>query len=1202
MKLTLRWFSHLALTLAIVVAGAIAQAEVGGGSEVQRSGEAQRHRGTEAEVQRGREAEAQVESTVPTLNTSTPNTPQTGQAQSIPPTPHTPHPTPVHPDTPTPSSVKILTPAPDTLLDGYSSVVSVQFPEGASLKLLVNGTPVDSLLIGKTEVDSKNHVTTQTWYGVGFKPGENSLTAQATVNGVALPDVSIKVFVAGEPKELKISTEESRIAADGHSTATVKGQFLDEHGKVSNWESVVTLNTSAGEFIGEDKHPNTPGFQVESKKGVFSATLRSGLDAQMVRIQAKSLDLEGFTQIQFETALRKQPLVTGFVDLRLGARGVNFYDSWRDFLPLDKDYDTELDLSSAVFATGSIGEWSFKGAYNSDRPLNQDNDGENRLFRTYQTSEQDYPVFGDNSQKEVVTPSIDSVYLRFERSSKIDHADPNYFMWGDYHSEEFATASQEFSAMTRDLHGFKANYNFGNLQFTGFYANNIEGFQRDTIVPDGTSGYYFLSRRLLVSGSEDIYLELEELNNPGKLISRQRLSLGTDYEIDYDRGTLLFRQPLLRTDVGDRGQILVRRIVATYQFETKESDTDMIGGRVRYHLGREAGKESWIGATYLKENKSDHNFHLYGFDTLISLGENSKLIAEYANSANGTTLSPLVNGSAYRFDWQHQFSESIHAHAFYRRADEGFSNNATSSFVPGQTRYGGDVQTKISENTSLKFQYEHQDNFGIAPRPIDTLEEFLNPFTEPIPGSRVDNSLTTISTGIQQRFGRANLNVDLLWRDREDRLPPNQLSQTSSQLRTNFTTPLTHNLNLTALNETTLSSETDSVYSDRTAVGLDWEFIKGIKLNLSQQWFTRGQYAGKSITSIGVSGDYHPWHDATITGRYAVMAGDTTSGGSGGLGLKQKVTFTPSLHVNLGYEHTFSSFSSTGSGVQFSQPFAFGQGASALGFSNGDSYNVGVEYATGNDFKAGLNWEHRTSSGGKNTVLSANVSGKPSEDLTALLSYRQASSANQGLEDLGVTRDLKVGLAYRDPYDDSFNALLKYEYRENPSLIPESILFSQGTGSKEHVFSVEGIYAPDWRWEFYAKYALRNSSTYMSEDFTSSSTVSLLQLRATYRLGYHWDLAAESRWIWQPSAGYTETALLLEAGYYLTPDLRLSAGYAFGDIEDRDFSGSRSAGGIYFGVTWKVSDLIDDFDRQPTMIPAQPESEVKAKQASKEEK
>jgi hypothetical protein len=1202
MKLTLRWFSHLALTLAIVVAGAIAQAEVGGGSEVQRSGEAQRHRGTEAEVQRGREAEAQVESTVPTLNTSTPNTPQTGQAQSIPPTPHTPHPTPVHPDTPTPSSVKILTPAPDTLLDGSSSVVSVQFPEGASLKLLVNGTPVDSLLIGKTEVDSKNHVTTQTWYGVGFKPGENSLTAQATVNGVALPDVSIKVFVAGEPKELKISTEESRIAADGHSTATVKGQFLDEHGKVSNWESVVTLNTSAGEFIGEDKHPNTPGFQVESKKGVFSATLRSGLDAQMVRIQAKSLDLEGFTQIQFETALRKQPLVTGFVDLRLGARGVNFYDSWRDFLPLDKDYDTELDLSSAVFATGSIGEWSFKGAYNSDRPLNQDNDGENRLFRTYQTSEQDYPVFGDNSQKEVVTPSIDSVYLRFERSSKIDHADPNYFMWGDYHSEEFATASQEFSAMTRDLHGFKANYNFGNLQFTGFYANNIEGFQRDTIVPDGTSGYYFLSRRLLVSGSEDIYLELEELNNPGKLISRQRLSLGTDYEIDYDRGTLLFRQPLLRTDVGDRGQILVRRIVATYQFETKESDTDMIGGRVRYHLGREAGKESWIGATYLKENKSDHNFHLYGFDTLISLGENSKLIAEYANSANGTTLSPLVNGSAYRFDWQHQFSESIHAHAFYRRADEGFSNNATSSFVPGQTRYGGDVQTKISENTSLKFQYEHQDNFGIAPRPIDTLEEFLNPFTEPIPGSRVDNSLTTISTGIQQRFGRANLNVDLLWRDREDRLPPNQLSQTSSQLRTNFTTPLTHNLNLTALNETTLSSETDSVYSDRTAVGLDWEFIKGIKLNLSQQWFTRGQYAGKSITSIGVSGDYHPWHDATITGRYAVMAGDTTSGGSGGLGLKQKVTFTPSLHVNLGYEHTFSSFSSTGSGVQFSQPFAFGQGASALGFSNGDSYNVGVEYATGNDFKAGLNWEHRTSSGGKNTVLSANVSGKPSEDLTALLSYRQASSANQGLEDLGVTRDLKVGLAYRDPYDDSFNALLKYEYRENPSLIPESILFSQGTGSKEHVFSVEGIYAPDWRWEFYAKYALRNSSTYMSEDFTSSSTVSLLQLRATYRLGYHWDLAAESRWIWQPSAGYTETALLLEAGYYLTPDLRLSAGYAFGDIEDRDFSGSRSAGGIYFGVTWKVSDLIDDFDRQPTMIPAQPESEVKAKQASKEEK
>jgi hypothetical protein len=66
----------------------------------------------------------------------------------------------------------------------------------------------------------------------------------------------------------------------------------------------------------------------------------------------------------------------------------------------------------------------------------------------------------------------------------------------------------------------------GNLQITGFYGNNIQGFQRDTLAPDGTSGYYFLSRRLLVEGSENVFVEVEELNRPGTIIERKQLNRG----------------------------------------------------------------------------------------------------------------------------------------------------------------------------------------------------------------------------------------------------------------------------------------------------------------------------------------------------------------------------------------------------------------------------------------------------------------------------------------------------------------------------------------------------------------------------------------------------------------------------------------------------------------------------------------------------
>lgn len=1144
---------------------------------------------------------------IPTFPTKQTNeletTPQPGQAQDTAPTSDTPQPGQAQSTAPILNTADILSPTPKTVLERNSSEVVIQFPHNASVELRVNDVIVDPTLVGRTETNMLTGMVKQIWYGVVFAYGKNTLTLKSTINDVAQPDINVEVIVPSQAVEMKLETVEKRIPADGLSKATIRGILLDRDGNIALGDATVTLTSNGGEFLGVDEDLVQPGFQVKAIKGEFSAIFRAGIRAQIAQIQAQTTGLEAYAQIQLETALRKQTLLTGVLDFRLGNGLTNFHGSLRDFLPPDGRDGWELDATTAVFATGSLGEWQFTGAFNSDRALNKDCDCENRLFRNYQDPEKGYPTYGDKSTSEVVAPSIDNVYLRLERSSKEEWINLDYGMWGDFRTEEFATTSQEFSSMSRDLHGFKANYNWGNLQITGLYANNIEGFQRDTIVPDGTSGYYFLSQRTLVPGSEDIYLELEKFNSPGSVQSRERLTIGTDYEIDYDRGTIIFKKPVSPIAIGDSAQTLVRRIVVTYQFEQRGSDTDMYGTRLRYHFDRQSNRESWLGATYIQENKSSQDFKIYGFDALIALGNDSRVVAEYANSSNGSELSGLVSGSAYRFDWQQKLGEQVTTRAYYRQADKGFNNNATVSFVPGQTRYGADVQAQVSKSTSLKLQYEHENNFGIAPRPIDTLEEFLNPLSQPIPGTPVDNSLSTITAGVQQKIGEeGNLNLDVLWRDREDRLEPNALTETSTQLRSYLTLPLSETIDFNALNETTISNRTDPVYGDRMAIGLDWEFISGIKLNLGQQWFTRGENAGKSLTSLGISGEYHPWEQTTLNARYAMTEGSAESGGTGSLGINQKIEFTPSLHADLNYEHTFESFNRTGSGSQFSQPFAYGQGASALSFNSGDSYSVGLDYATDPDFKAGIRWEHRDSSQGNNTVWSANVSGKPSPALTALMNYRQASSANQSFSSLGTTKDLKLGIAYRDPNDDRFNALLKYQYEENPSIIPESILFEKGSGTEEHTVSLEAIYAPNWRWEFYGKYALRNSTTHLAQDFEAESTVSLAQLRATYKLNYNIDLAAEGRIIWQPSTGYNETGLLLEAGYYFTPELRFALGYAFGEIDDRSFNGTRSDGGIYFGLTVKLNGLLDGFDGQPTTLPERQESKLKTTEATKEEK
>ena len=1071
------------------------------------------------------------------------------------------------------------------MVDVPATAVTVEFPLGATVELLVNGVAVDSKLVGKTETNTRTKVVTQTWYGVGLQDGENIISADITVNGVVQKTIPIRVVLRGSPTQLSLRSLETRVPADGRSIATIEGQLLDGAGNRSSRDAIVTLKTTDGEFVGVDASPEQPGFQVKAQQGIFKASLRSSLKAQNVRVQAQLGNVDSFTQVVFETDLRSS-VVTGVVDLRLGKRGTDYYQSFRDFLPVDRDNSTELGFRSSVFATGKVGGWLFTGAYNSSRNLNQTCDRTSSLFRDTQFCEQAYPVYGDSSTSQVLTPSQDSLYAKFERTAPSGLGGVDSFMWGDFNTEELATRSQEFTATNRQLHGFKTNYNFGNLQATAIYGNNLQGFQRDTLAPDGTSGNYFLSRRILLPGSENVFVEMEELNRPGTVLARTQLNRGNDYEIDYDRGTLLFRQPLLRTDVDKFGQVLVRRIVVTYQYDNQDNASNLFAGRLRYHLNRGLNQESWLGASYLYQNQGVRDFELYGADALVSLSPKTNLIAEYAHSRNNSDVVGEVGGSAYRFEATSELLQGISGRAYYRKADTGFANDATISFVAGQTRYGAQLGGKVSQSTRFRLQYDHEDNEGTAPRILNTLEDLLAPRTQALPGAAVDNSLTTISAGIQQQLGKATIDVDLLHRDRTDRLVE-QATGTSDQLRSrsadsvrsrlNF--PLTDKLAFVAQNELTLSDNTDAVYPDRTVLGLNYAIVPGINLRLGQQFYSRGQFAGQSITSFDVDGEYKVGSDTSLTGRYGILNGANGMTIQGALGLNQRWQISPGLRMDLAYEHVFGNFAGiTGAGNQFIQPFASGQSASSLGFAGGDSYSAGLEYSDGKNFQASARYQHRSSSGGNNTVISAGASGKISPALTALVRYQQAGSSNLKLSGIADTANLKLGIAFREPDNDKFNALLRYEYRQNPSTIPDTILLGSGTGSEDHTFAGEAIYAPNWQWEFYGKYALRNSTSYLANDLVGTNTVNLAQVRATYRLGFSTDLVGEARWINQ--GNYSETGFVAELGYYLSPNLRLAGGYVFGRVEDRDFSGTRSAEGPYLGLTLKLNELFDGFGLQ----------------------
>ena len=1096
------------------------------------------------------------------------------------------------------NQVNIITPQAG-IINNETTNIAIGHHPSAQIQVRINGKPIDKDISSFVHKDEEQKLHTTIWYNIPLSKGENTITAQAQGGN----PVSVKVIVQQQKTKISINpVGEARIPADGRSNIDFQGKITNENGESIEKDVIVTLASNAGKFIGADYKPDAPGFQVLARGGEFTATLQAGEEAKSVKVSATiygkktspHLDVGAVSYVEFVTNLRPS-LATGVINLRIGAGGTDYWGSFRDFVnPEEIDRDTVVDLDAAVFATGKVGEWLFTGAYNSDRPLNQDCNGDNRLFGGIQSCEKQYPVYGDDSTVTSTAPSIDSVYARIQRTPDIKGAEPDYFMWGDYNTQEFSRQSQLYSATTRQLHGFKGNFNLGSLQVTGLFANNIQGFQRDTITPDGTSGYYFVSRRLVIPGSESIFIESEEINRPGTVIKRQRLYRGADYEIDYDRGTILFRNPILATELNPFAATLVNRIVVTYQNEAGE-DSQLYGGRLQLNLrngNANPDKTAFLGGSYLKEEQGVQDFELYGVDFYAPLGEGF-ILGEYARSQHNTLNFGDVSGSAYRIEANANIGSGFKSKAYYRSVTENFANNATWSFAPGQTRYGADIAAKIGSTTSLQASYDHEENFGIAPAETTELFDLFNPQPLPTPGSQVDNSLSTVRAGIQQKFGESDLastlKIEYVNRSREDRVN-NVFEGTASQLVSSLNVPLTESLKFRAQNELNLE-DSDALYPNRTTLGLDWALYPGVTMRLAHQFFDGGLLRGNNITSLDTLVEHKFLEDTIISGRYSILSGIDGMSDQGSIGLNQGIRLAPGLKLDLGYERVFNDiFSSTATGIRFAQPYATGQSASSLGLFEGSTYSIGMAYTDNPNFNANARFEYRDGNQGNNTVITAAAAGKISSALTAAVRYKQAGGANQLLDGLADTANLRIGLAYRDIKSDKLNALLKYEYRQNPSTTPDTLLFGSGNGAIDHLFSAEAIYAPSWRWEFYGKYAFRNSNSYLANNFTSKSSINLAQLRANYQLGYRTDLAVEGRWIGQPTQNYNEFGVAVEAGYYLTPDFRIGVGYAFGSADDRDFTGYRSAGGPYFNISFKVNELFGGFGRQKVAPPQQQES------------
>ena len=255
------------------------------------------------------------------------------------------------------------------------------------------------------------------------------------------------------------------------------------------------------------------------------------------------------------------------------------------------------------------------------------------------------------------------------------------FLFGDYDTGLTETVLGRYS---RRLSGLQAIHEGQNTSLSVFAAETNQGFVKDELAADGTSGPYRLSNTRLLRNSEQIRVETRDRFRPDQIVNVQTMVRYVDYEIDFDLGQIIFRHPVNATDAGFNTNV----IVVEYETSAEVERNVSAGGRIAVHT--DDGRVE-IGATYIREEGDDKiadaKSDLIALDLRARIGNHTETHAEYAWSSREVSGGGTENADAYLLEIVHQ-REALSVTAYLREDSEGFGLGQQSSASGGVRRYG----------------------------------------------------------------------------------------------------------------------------------------------------------------------------------------------------------------------------------------------------------------------------------------------------------------------------------------------------------------------------------------------------------------------------------------------------------------------------------------------------------------------------------
>lgn len=515
---------------------------------------------------------------------------------------------------------------------------------------------------------------------IDLPAGPSQLSVHQKISGGTTLVDSVRIHVVGPPAAIQIQAQPSTLSADSLSFSQVEVRVRDAWGLPQADGLLITLQLSAGELVADDLYPDQPGVQLQLRDGMARLLVRSPGRVGTGRLRASAGGVSAEQLFNYTTPTVEWLLV----GQAQGQIGWN-QDRQSGRIPGRRDEGGSYHSKRLSFYTrGTVGDgWLLTSACDSDRHY------DDQVFR-FLRPEQVYPVYGDASSIFYEAPSTGRFFARVEKDSSFAQA-------GDFTTR---LSDGELTAYNRSFSGGVTQMAKNRLRVRGFATRTEQAIQVDEIPGEGISGQYYLSAAqrglALVEGSERVAIQTRHRLHPEQIVRTVRQYRYSDYEIDYEAGTLLFKRPVPARSPEEHPII----IVVTYE-TVGATDHRWIGGG-NVHLRATESLE--VGATAVRENRLGADYYLTGVEGRWSPDERLSLHSEAARSSGATA------DWAWKLEGRGKVNSQVGYELYYRDAGRDFDNPNSPSARPGTRKLRGRLRWSPLQGAQITGEAYHSDD------------------------------------------------------------------------------------------------------------------------------------------------------------------------------------------------------------------------------------------------------------------------------------------------------------------------------------------------------------------------------------------------------------------------------------------------------------------------------------------------------------